>query len=118
MLTYGDGLSDINVNDLIQFHNNHNGLITMTSVQLASRFGILEIGDDGAVLEFKEKPKENEVDKWRLFMCDPKIIDYINNDSTIFEKEPLQLFPERASYIHLSIEGFENVWILYETKEN
>ena len=107
MLTYGDGLSDINVNDLIQFHNNHNGLITMTSVQLASRFGILEIGDDGKVLEFKEKPKENEA--WingGFFMCDPKVIDYINNDSTIFEKEPLSTISREGKLYTFKHKGF------------
>ena len=107
MLTYGDGLSDINVNDLIQFHNNHNGLITMTSVQLASRFGILEIGDDGKVLEFKEKPKENEA--WingGFFMCDPKVIDYINNDSTVFEKEPLSTISREGKLYTFKHRGF------------
>ena len=107
MLTYGDGLSDLNVNDLIQFHNNHNGLVTMTSVQLASRFGILEIGDDGKVLEFKEKPKENEA--WingGFFMCDPKVIDYIDNDSTIFEKEPLSTISREGKLYTFKHKGF------------
>ena len=90
MLTYGDGLANINLNKLISFHESNDGLATMTSVQLASRFGILEIGDKERVTQFKEKPKENEA--WingGFFICEPGILNYIKNDSTTFEKDPL-----------------------------
>ena len=90
MLTYGDGLARIDFEDLLSFHNNHDGLVTMTSVQLASRFGILEIGENNQVTQFKEKPKENEV--WingGFFVCEPEVLKYIKNDSTTFEKDPL-----------------------------
>ena len=92
LLTYGDGLANIDLNKLISFHENHDGLVTMTSVQLASRFGILEIGDEERVTQFKEKPKENEA--WingGFFICEPEVLSYIKNDSTIFEKMPLSL---------------------------
>lgn len=107
MLTYGDGLSNINLLDLIQFHNNHNGLITMTSVQLASRFGILEIGAKGKVLEFKEKPKENEA--WingGFFICEPKVIEYIEDDTTTFEKEPLSNLSKKGKLYTYKHRGF------------
>mgnify|MGYP001222365665 FL=1 len=90
MLTYGDGLADINLIQLLSFHQKHGGLATMTSVQLASRFGILEIGDEERVTQFKEKPKDNEA--WingGFFICEPGILNYIKNDETIFEKNPL-----------------------------
>ena len=90
MLTYGDGLADINLIQLLSFHQKHGGLATMTSVQLASRFGILEIGDEERVTQFKEKPKDNEA--WingGYFICEPGILNYIKNDETIFEKNPL-----------------------------
>jgi len=90
MLTYGDGLADINLIQLLSFHQKHGGLATMTSVQLASRFGILEIGDEERVIQFKEKPKENEA--WingGFFVCEPSMLNYIDNDETIFEKNPL-----------------------------
>jgi len=90
MLTYGDGLARIDFEDLLSFHNNHDGLVTMTSVQLASRFGILEIGENNQVTQFKEKPKENEA--WingGFFVCEPEVLKYIKNDSTTFEKDPL-----------------------------
>ena len=90
LLTYGDGLSNIDINKLVSFHQNHDGLVTMTSVQLASRFGILEIGENNQVTRFNEKPKKNEA--WingGFFICDPEVIEYIKNDSTTFEKDPL-----------------------------
>jgi len=90
MLTYGDGLANIDLNKLISFHESHDGLATMTSVQLASRFGILEIGNEERVTQFKEKPKENEA--WingGFFICEPSILNYIKNDETIFEKNSL-----------------------------
>ncbi len=107
MLTYGDGLANINIKELIQFHNNHNGIITMTSVQLASRFGILEIGDKGKVLQFKEKPKENEA--WingGFFVCEPNVIEYIDNDDTTFEKEPLSNISKEGRLFTYRHNGF------------
>ena len=97
MLTYGDGLANIDLNYLISFHDNHDGVVTMTSVQLASRFGILEIGEKGCVKKFKEKPKENEA--WingGFFICEPDILNYIKNDSTTFEKYPLSTLSEEG----------------------
>jgi glucose-1-phosphate cytidylyltransferase len=90
MLTYGDGLADINLIQLLSFHQKHGGLATMTSVQLASRFGILEIGNEERVTQFKEKPKDNEA--WingGFFICEPSILNYIKSDETIFEKNSL-----------------------------
>ena len=90
MLTYGDALARIDIKNLLLFHNNHDGLVTMTSVQLASRFGILKIGENNQVTQFKEKPKENEA--WingGFFVCEPDVLKYIKNDSTTFEKDPL-----------------------------
>ena len=95
LLSYGDGLANIDLNKLISFHESHDGLVTMTSVQLASRFGILEIGDKERVTQFKEKPKENEA--WingGFFICEPDILNYIKNDSTTFEKDPLVTLTE------------------------
>lgn len=102
MLTYGDGLANINIKQLKSFHQNHKGLITMTSVQLASRFGILEIGENEIVTQFKEKPKENEA--WingGFFVCEPQVLDYLENDETTFEKKPLeQLSTEGKLYTY------------------
>ena len=90
MLTYGDGVGNINLDMLKNFHNQHDGIVTMTSVQLASRFGILDIGKNNRVTKFREKPKEDSA--WingGFFICNPKAIEYIENDSTVFEQGPL-----------------------------
>ena len=107
LLTYGDGLANIDLNKLISFHESHDGLVTMTSVQLASRFGILEIGDEERVTQFKEKPKENEA--WingGYFVCEPGILNYIINDSTTFEKDPLENLTEDGKLFTYRHKGF------------
>ena len=107
MLTYGDGLADINLIQLLSFHQKHGGLVTMTSVQLASRFGILEIGKNDKVIQFKEKPKENEA--WingGFFICEPDILNYIKNDSTTFEKDPLANLTEDGKLFTYRHKGF------------
>jgi glucose-1-phosphate cytidylyltransferase len=107
LLTYGDGLANIDLNKLTSFHESHDGLVTMTSVQLASRFGILEIGDEERVTQFKEKPKENEA--WingGYFICEPGILNYIINDSTTFEKTPLASLTEDGKLFTYRHKGF------------
>jgi len=107
LLTYGDGLANIDLNKLISFHESHDGLATMTSVQLASRFGILEIGDEERVTQFKEKPKENEA--WingGFFICEPDVLNYIKNDSTTFEKDPLATLTEDGKLFTYRHKGF------------
>jgi len=91
MLTYGDGVSDINIKELVEFHKTHKNALTMTSVQPEGRFGALEIETDGQVSSFIEKPKGDG--HWinaGFFVCEPKVFDYITEgDSTIFEQGPL-----------------------------
>lgn len=91
MLTYGDGLSDINIEELISFHKSHGKAITMTSSQPDARFGALDISSDNKVIEFKEKPKgEGGWINAGFFVCEPKVFDYIpEDDSSIFEQLPL-----------------------------
>ncbi len=91
MLTYGDGVGDINIPKLLEFHESHGKAMTMTSHQPKGRFGALNINKDNKVLEFKEKPKGDG--KWinaGFFVCEPKIFDYIDEDPlTVFEQDPL-----------------------------
>jgi glucose-1-phosphate cytidylyltransferase len=92
MLTYGDGVSDINIEELVKFHKSHGKAMTMTSAQPDGRFGALNVSSDNQVLEFKEKPKGDG--SWinaGFFVCEPKVFDYITGgNSTVFEQEPLQ----------------------------
>ncbi|OEF04582.1 glucose-1-phosphate cytidylyltransferase [Vibrio genomosp. F10] len=104
MLTYGDGVSDVNISDLVEFHKSHGKSITMTSVQPDGRFGALEL-DGPTVSNFLEKPKGDGA--WingGFFVCEPKVFDYIQDgDSTVFEQSPLQnlaLDGELMAYKH------------------
>ena len=88
--TYGDGLSDINIRDLINFHNSHKKLATTTAVLPPGRFGSLELEED-KILSFKEKPDGDG--SWingGFFVLSPKVIDYIDNDQTIWERDPME----------------------------
>jgi len=92
MLTYGDGVANIDIKNLVEFHKSHGKSITMTSAQPDGRFGALDIDKDNQVKEFKEKPKGDG--SWinaGYFVCEPKVFDYITEgDSTVFEQAPLQ----------------------------
>ena len=91
LLTYGDGVSDINIKELVQFHQLHGKLVTVTCVQPEGRFGALDLGKNGAVASFEEKKKGDG--RWfngGFFVCQPEVFDYIASDSTVFEKETLE----------------------------
>ena len=92
MLTYGDGVADINIDELVKFHKQHGKAMTMTSAQPDGRFGALNINKNNQVQEFKEKPKGDG--SWinaGYFVCEPKVFDYITKgDTTVFEQEPLK----------------------------
>lgn len=92
MLTYGDGVSDVDINELINCHKKSGKLVTMTAVQLSGRFGALVIKDNNMITSFMEKPKGEE--SWingGFFVCQPEVFDYIKDgDKTIFERAPLE----------------------------
>lgn len=93
LLTYGDGVSDVNFKELVKFHDDHKGIITMTTIQPQSRYGTIEYGeDDKLVKSFQEKPKgERGWINGGFFVCDPEVFDYIDNDSQcVFERNPLE----------------------------
>lgn len=90
MLTYGDGLSDVNIKNLLKYHNKHKKIGTLTAVRPPARFGAIKISKN-KVSYFKEKSKLDE--GWingGFFVLEPKIFKYIKGDETFFEKEPLQ----------------------------
>lgn len=92
MLTYGDGVSDVNIKELVDFHKVHGKAMTMTSAQPESRFGALNISEDNKVVNFQEKPKgEGGWVNAGFFVCKSKVFDYLTEDNNlIFEQEPLQ----------------------------
>ncbi len=105
MLTYGDGVSDVNIKKLLEFHRQNGKLCTLTSVQPSGRFGAVEISEDGLITHFKEKPKGDG--SWingGFMVCEPGVFDYIpEGEDIIWEQEPLRgMVAERqlAAYRH------------------
>lgn len=90
MLTWGDGVSDVNLPELLEFHKSHGKLATLTAVHPTARFGHLEL-DGNQIVEFSEKPQTKE--GWingAFFVLEPRIFDYIDGDETQWEREPLE----------------------------
>lgn len=107
LLTYGDGVADIDIENLVNFHQKHDKKITMTAVQPAGRYGALELNEDGSVSMFKEKPQGDGA--WfngGFFVCDRSVLDYIDNDKTVFEEGPLNQAAEAGEIIAKKHFGF------------
>jgi len=91
MLTYGDGVSNVDIRKLVDFHTRHGRLATVTSTQPSGRFGALEIAENDQVLGFREKPQGDG--NWinaGFFVLQPEVFDYIDGDATVLEREPLE----------------------------
>ena len=114
MMTYGDGVSDVNIDELLRFHKEQGKIATLTAVNIGQRFGILEIRDDNTVTSFREKVDgDGNLVNSGYMVLKPEIFDYINGDETIFEKEPLKMLAEQnqlTAYKHM---GF---WRCMDTK--
>jgi glucose-1-phosphate cytidylyltransferase len=114
MLTYGDGVANIDVQELVRFHKAHGKAVTMTSAQPDGRFGALEITENNQVEAFKEKPKGDG--SWinaGFFVCEPKVFDYIlEGDATVFEQSPLQNLARDGEIFTYKHDGF---WMPMDT---
>lgn len=107
MLTYGDGVGDVNIKALVKFHESHGKLATMTAVQPSGRFGALRINDEKKVESFVEKPAGDGA--WingGFFVLEPQVIDYIKDDSTTWEREPLENLTKESQLFAYKHEGF------------
>ena len=108
LLTYGDGVGDINIPKSIEFHKKHGKAITMTAVQPEGRFGSLQIEENERVSAFQEKPKGDG--HWinaGFFVCQPEVFDYISGgDKTVFEKEPLEALANEGQLFTFKHTGF------------
>jgi len=108
MLTYGDGVSNINIKELVEFHKSHGKAMTMTSAQPDGRFGALDVGKNNQVKAFKEKPKGDG--SWinaGYFVCEPEVFNYITEgDSTVFEQEPLKNLAKNGEIYTYKHDGF------------
>lgn len=116
MLTYGDGLSNVNIEELMAFHKSHGKLATVTAVQPSGRYGVLGLNDDANVLEFIEKPKA--LDAWingGFFVLEPEVFDYIDGDNTAFEAEPLTKLANDGQIMAYKHSGF---WKCMDTQRD
>jgi len=107
LLTYGDGLSDVDISKTVEFHKSHGKNITMTAVQPAGRYGALDIKADNSISSFKEKPKGDGA--WingGFFVCKPEVLNYIAGDSTTFEQEPLTDLAAEGQLMSFKHDGF------------
>ena len=106
MVTYGDGVADVDIRKLVEFHRSHGRLATVTTVKPTSRFGILEVDEQGAVTRFAEKPT---LDGWistGFFVFDRKVFDYLSADpSCTLEKEPMEQLTNAGELIAYRHEG-------------
>lgn len=106
MLTWGDGVADIDLGRLLEFHRAHGRLATMTAVRPPARFGHMELYGD-AVAEFSEKPQAAE--GWingAFFVCEPQVFDYIDGDETAWEREPLERLAAEGQLMAYRHESF------------
>ena len=106
-LTYGDGLANVDIGALVQFHQRHGKLATVTAVQPVGRFGLLDIGVGGRVNDIIEKPKgDGAYVNGGFFVLSPKVLDMIGGDDTVWEQGPLPQLAQRGELMSFTHEGF------------
>lgn len=91
LLTYGDGVGNVNINELVTHHQNQQKMVTVTAVQPSGRFGALNLNDEDIVTSFLEKPKGDGA--WingGFFVCQPQVFEFIKDDHIVWEKEPME----------------------------
>lgn len=114
MMTYGDGVCDVDINKLVEFHKQHGKIATLTSVLLEQAKGVLDIGGDNAVHSFREKSVTDGAPINAGYMVlNPEIFDYIEGDDTVFEKTPLERLAAEGQLMSYSHRGF---WQCMDTK--
>lgn len=106
LLTYGDGVSNVDIRNLVEYHKSHGRLATVTTVSPISRFGMLDLDESDRVNAFTEKPK---IDGWMsagYFVLDRKVFDYLGGDECIFEREPLEQLAREGQLMAYRHPGF------------
>lgn len=106
MLTYGDGLSNVDIKKLVDFHKKNKKIATVTAVVPEGKFGVLSIGDDASVDSFSEKTDNKSRVNGGFFVLEPEVFKYLKNDETIFEKAPLEKLAEENQLKAFFHDGF------------
>lgn len=107
LLTYGDGVSNVNIKELVKFHQSHGKILTMSAYNVEQRFGVLDIEKDGKITAFREKAKgDGGLINIGYMVCNPEVFDYIEGDNTVFEKAPLEKIASEGKLMAYKHEGF------------
>lgn len=107
MLTYGDGVSDVDINKLVDFHKEQRKIATLTAVNVGQRFGVLDIKDSNEITSFREKNHEDSsLINGGYMVLEPEIFNYIKDDSTVFEREPLENLAKEGNLVAFKHNGF------------
>lgn len=116
LLTYGDGVADVNIQELLRFHKEKGRTVTITAINPGQRFGVLELDDNGSVLEFREKRDSDEsLINGGFMVAEPQVFDYIDGDYTFFEKEPLERLAKEGQLAAYHHRGF---WQCMDTQRD
>ncbi|MCM1118672.1 MAG: glucose-1-phosphate cytidylyltransferase [bacterium] len=114
MLTYGDGVCDINIEELIKYHKSHGKIATLTAALVEQRFGVLDISDQKNIISFREKGKgDGSRINAGYMVFQPEIFDYIDGDATVLEKEPLEMLAAKGELMAYMFDGY---WQCMDTK--
>ncbi len=107
MLTYGDGVSNVNISKLLEFHKAHGKMVTMSSYNAGQRFGVLDIDENGKIREFREKTQGdgNQINIG-FMVCQPEFFNYIEGDDTVLEKKPLETAARMGELMAYKHDGF------------
>ena len=104
LLTYGDAVSDVNIQELVEFHKNHGKIGTVSVYNFGQNKGVVELGEDGSIAAFREKSDlDGDLINIGFMVFEPQLFDYIVDDFTVFEKEPMLGLVEKhelMSYVH------------------
>ncbi len=107
LMTYGDGVCDVDIRKLVEFHKSHGKIATLTAVQMEQQKGVLNIGGDNAVQSFREKStNDGALINAGYMVLEPQIFDYIEGDSTVFEREPMERLAKEGQLMSYTHKGF------------
>ena len=105
IVTYGDGLADVDIATLLKFHEAHGKLATVTTIRPLSRFGVMDLSHDGQVKQFREKPQTDDFVNAGFFVFEPKVLDYLD-DECVLEQAPLERLAREGQLMAYKHEGF------------
>lgn len=116
MLTYGDGVCDVNLDNLLAYHEEHGRKATVTTVNPGQRFGIMDVSDEGVIRSFREKSDtDGALINGGFFVLEPGVFDYIEGDTTVFEREPLERLAAESQLMAFRHTGF---WQCMDTQRD